>query len=247
MKGREVRMRIPRLFLDRELREGLRLQLEGERHHYLAHVLRLRPGAELRLFDGRRGEWRAVVHEIRRRRAVLEVGEQLRELVAESGPTLYFAPPRRIRLEWLIEKAVELGVGRLAPVLTRRSVARPANLQRLRAIAVEAAEQCGRLSLPEIAPLCPLPERLAEDAPQRVLFADTRKPRGDALSWLEREPDCALLVGPEGGFTDEERAALYGRPEIRPVTLGPFILRCETAALYLLACWRAVREKRHDR
>lgn len=247
----------PRLLVEADLAPGTTVELDERRAHYLQNVLRLPPGAVVRAFNAAAGEWQASVERRGKRGAALVLGERLRAPAPEPGPVLWFAPVRQNRLDWLIEKAVELGVTRLVPVITRRTVVKLANPERRRAIAIEAAEQCERLSVPEIEPASPLPQRLARAEPGRpLLFADEAAGRaageeGDAagtavalLDALHRQPECDMLVGPEGGFDPAERVLLRGLPEVVPVTLGPRILRAETAALAMLACWQAVTSAR---
>jgi 16S rRNA (uracil1498-N3)-methyltransferase len=234
----------PRLFVDQPLAAGVRLALGRPQAHYLRHVLRLRAGDMVLAFNGTEGEWAARLDGAREP-ALLPV-ELLRPQRPEPGPTLLVAPIKRPRLEWLLEKAVELGVGRILPVLTGRGVVRTEASERLRARIVEAAEQCGRLTVPEVAE--PMRLGAAVDAATAAAgllgFADEAGGGVPLLAALEAEPLDALLVGPEGGFAPAERAALLARPQVRPVSLGPLILRTETAAIYAMACWRAVAERR---
>lgn len=233
-----------RLHVTETLGPAREIRLLGDRAHYLRHVLRLREGDALRLFNAEDGEWRAELRRTARHEVELLVGTCLRHPADEPGPTLVFAPIRRNRLDWLVEKAVELGAARLVPVLTRRTVVKPESSTRLEAIAREAAEQCERLTVPTIEPPRPLTDWLA-----------ARKVGEPFLVALERDPDAhplatalapgrppIFLVGPEGGFALEERALLLAAPAVRPVSLGPRILRAETAALYGLACWQAVQQ-----
>lgn len=230
----------PRLHLPARLEAGAALRLDAARAHYLTHVLRLRAGAPLRVFNAEDGEWRAVLAAVGKRDATLEVGERLRTPAPEPGPVLHLAPIRRSRLDWLVEKAVELGAGGLVPLLTERTVVRLENPERLRAIVVEAAEQCERLTVPELAAPRPFGAWLAaREAGRPLLFADEAgggRPLAEALAETGT-PD--LLVGPEGGFAPQERVLLHAAPGVRPVTLGPRILRAETAALAMLAAWLA--------
>jgi 16S rRNA (uracil1498-N3)-methyltransferase len=235
---------VPRIHVEAPLGAGASVELEGPRAHYVAHVLRSRVGREVRLFNLRDGEWRCRIGGVARHRVSLEVTELLRAPVDEAGPTLVFAPIRQNRLDWLVEKAVELGVGRFAPVLTRHTVVRLGKLDRLRAIAVEAAEQSGRMGVPCMEPSRPLEDWLAcRDPALPLLFADER---GGGQPALRAAARCgagpSLLVGPEGGFALEEREAIRGAPGTVPVDLGPLVLRAETAALMLLAVSRATRE-----
>jgi len=231
-------MRSPRLHVETPLAAGTWLELGPDRTHYLLRVLRLRPGAEVRVFNARDGEWSARIEGSGQRPVTLLVGERLRPPVISSGPTLFVAPPKRIRFEWLVEKTTELGVGRIVPVATRRTVAKPERADRLRLIAVEAAEQCERLDVPEIEPLCGWEAFLGRLGGRPLLFADEAGGQ-PLLPVLAAHPDAMLLVGPEGGFDPAEREALRARSGVVPVTLGPRVLRVETAAVAMLACRQA--------
>ena len=234
---------LPRLHVEApRLAAEVTVVLDAGRTHYLARVLRLGVGDAVLLFNGEDGEWRARLLALGRRRAELLVEERLRAPRPEPGPTLWFAPPRRVRLEWLVEKAVELGAARLCPVITGRSVVRLPRSDRLRSLAVEAAEQCRRLTVPEIAPARALAERLAAEDPPLLLFGDEAGEGRPLAEVLDGRPEPVFLVGPEGGFTPAERAMLRAHPAVLAVGLGPSILRTETAALYMLAVWRALRE-----
>ncbi len=235
----------PRLYCTHRLHAGAEVTLDPAQSHYLLRVLRLKRNDRLRLFNESCGEWRGRLVETGRGAARVRIEGLLRAPVPEPGPVLYVAPPRRGRLAWLVEKAVELGVASIRPVQTRRSVALPHNPERLTRIAVEAAEQCGRLSVPEITPLAPLFQRLGDDRPERLILADPEAGAGGLLQELRHNPAPAFLVGPEGGFAPEERAALIRRPGVRAVRLGPRVLRVETAAVALLACWALLREESH--
>lgn len=231
-------MRSPRLHVETPLAAGTRVEPGAAAAHYLLRVLRLGAGAAVRLFNARDGEWAARIEEADRRTVRLLVGERLRAPVAAEGPVLFVAPPRRGRFEWLVEKATELGVGRIVPVATRRTVAKPERADRLRALAVEAAEQCERLDVPEIEPLCGWEAFLGRLGDGPLLFADETGGQ-PLLPALAAHPDAMLLVGPEGGFDPAEREALRARSGVVPVTLGPRVLRVETAAVAMLACRQA--------
>lgn len=233
--------RAPRLFLDVPLAAGAVVELAVERAHQLRHVLRLVPGAPVRLFNAQSGEWRAELVRLDRRGGEARVEDRLRAPEAEVGPRLAVAPIRANRLDWLIEKAVELGVGAVDLVLTRRSVVRPARIDRLAAIAAEAAEQCGRLSVPPLAGPVELSAWLDTLPPgTRIVMAD--EAGGEPpLASLRRAPGAILLVGPEGGFAPEERRQLSERPDTLRVGLGSHILRSETAAILLLVAERLAR------
>ena len=225
---------LPRLFVDETLSEGAALTLEGPPANYLANVLRLGPGAGVKLFDDRTGEWLAEISEAGRKRVSLAVTRRLRGREPVPDLWLLFAPIKRGRIDWLVEKATELGVARLVPVLTRRTVVDRLNLDRLRAHAVEAAEQCERTALPELAEPQKLGALLAGWPEERsLIFAD--EAGGEPLA--AAPGPAAILIGPEGGFTGEERAAIRALPQARPVSLGPRILRADTAALAAVALW----------
>ena len=225
---------LPRLFVEETLAEGRALALDGAPANYLVNVLRLGPGALVKLFDDRTGEWLAEITEAGRKRVTVAVGTRLREREAVPDLWLLFAPIKRGRIDWLVEKATELGVARLVPVLTRRTVVDRLNLGRLRAHIIEAAEQCGRTALAELAEPQKLGALLAAWPAERSLyFAD--EAGGDPL---EGGPGpAAILIGPEGGFADDERTAIRALPRARPVTLGPRILRADTAALAAVTLW----------
>ena len=197
-------------------------------------MLRLGPGDKVKLFDDRTGEWLAEIVEARKKRVILHVGERLREREAVPDLWLVFAPVKRGRIDWLVEKATELGVARLVPAITRRTIVDRLNLDRLRAHAVEAAEQCERTALPILDEPRKLDAVLKDWPVDRALyFAD--EAGGDAFA--PAPGPAAILIGPEGGFTDEERAAIRALPQARPVSLGPRILRADTAALAAISLW----------
>ncbi|HEX8194457.1 MAG TPA: 16S rRNA (uracil(1498)-N(3))-methyltransferase [Allosphingosinicella sp.] len=227
---------LPRLFVEQTLSEGAALTLDGAPANYLANVLRLAPGAQVKLFDDRTGEWLAELTEAGRKRVTLAVTRHLRP--RESVPDLWllFAPIKRGRIDWLIEKATEIGAARLVPVLTQRTIVDRLNLDRLRAHAVEAAEQCERTALPELAEPQKFDRLLgAWPADRTLFFAD--EAGGEPFAPVPGP--AAILIGPEGGFTDAERAAIRAVPQARPVSLGPRILRADTAAIAALSLWMA--------
>ena len=224
---------LPRLFVDQPLGAGLNVTVDG---NYLAAVLRLGPGDQVKLFDDRSGEWLAEIAEAGKKRVSLTVGERLREREQVPDLWLLFAPIKRGRIDWLVEKATELGVRRLVPVVTRRTIVDRLNLERLRAHAVEAAEQCERTALPELAEPRKLDAVLGDWPEGRVLyFAD----EGGGEPFVAAPGPAAILIGPEGGFTEEERAAIRSLAFARPVSLGPRILRADTAALAAISLWMA--------
>lgn len=228
----------PRLFVRQPLVEGATVDLDAKEANYLGNVLRLGEGAELLLFDGHSGEWLARIAETRKRSMSLAVERKTREPEIIPDVWLAFAPVKRTQTDWLVEKATELGVARLIPVITQRTIAERVRLDRLESIAIEAAEQCGRTRVPQIVEPLPLKRLLDELDPARhVYFAD--EGGGDPLMGSFREGPAIILVGPEGGFTDEERAFVRGSGAVA-ISLGPRILRAETAALAGLAAYMAI-------
>ena len=227
---------LPRLFVEQPLGDRATVELRGASANYLGNVLRLGEGDEVLLFDGSSGEWLAAVTEAGRKRMVLTVLRETR--TQESVPYLWlaFAPIKKGRVDWLIEKAVELGVARLIPVITERTIVRDLNLERMKAHVVEAAEQCGRTALAEIDAPVKLDSWLRERDPTRTLyFADEMG--GPALVEVCRRGPATILIGPEGGFTPEEAAMIRGSPATDAIGLGPRTLRAETAALAAVAAW----------
>ena len=230
---------LPRLFVRAGLGEGVRVELDGGQANSLGNVMRLGVGAEVLLFDGASGEWLGRVADIGKKRMALSVERRTREAEQVPDVWLAFAPVKRAQVDWLVEKATELGVAKLIPVVTQRTIVERVKLERLEAIAIEAAEQCGRTRLPEIAEPVSLAKLLEyRDAGRRLYFADEN---GGELAARAFVPGAAMiLTGPEGGFTDGERAAIRGATNAVAVSLGPRVLRAETAALAGLAVWMAV-------
>lgn len=227
-----------RLFVDAPLGDGLAVPCEGDGAHYLLNVLRLKTGDAVLIFNGADGEWRAELAGVAKRRCTLICRERTR--LQEAGPDLVylFAPLKRARLDYMVQKAVELGVSRLQPVYTRRTVADRVNLDRMRANAIEAAEQCGILRLPEIGEPVPLPKLLENwDQNRRIVFCDERTEDRDPLAALGRlaPGPLAVLIGPEGGFAEDERTALLSREFTLAISLGPRVMRADTAAVAALA------------
>jgi 16S rRNA (uracil1498-N3)-methyltransferase len=230
-----------RLYVDLPLSAGSVLEPSPAQCHYLLTVMRRRAGDEIALFNGRDGEWLARIEVFERRRCRLHLERQSRPQRTEPGPALLFAPLKRFRQEFLIEKATELGVATLAPVLCRRSVVDRVNRSRLVSIAIEAAEQSGRLTLPEVDQALPLAERLATRANGHCLFVGDETGAGQPVADAFDEHGLGdLLIGPEGGFDPEEMTELREHHGVVPISLGPRTLRAETAALAALACWQAL-------
>ena len=229
---------LPRLYVEKSLSQGTTLTLEGAPANYLGNVLRLGAGALVKLFDDRTGEWLAEIVEVGKKRLTLSVGERLRPREDVPDLWLLFAPIKRGRIDWLVEKATELGVARLVPVLTARTVVDRLNLERLRAHSIEAAEQCERTALPELAEPRKLDGVLRDWPEERALyFAD--EGGGEPLASVAQPGAAAILLGPEGGFTEEERERIRALPQARAVSLGPRILRADTAALAAISLWMA--------
>ena len=227
---------LPRLFVRADLTEGSRVELDAGQANYLGNVMRLGEGAELLLFDGRSGEWLGRIAEAGKKRMVLTVDRRVREPETIPDMWLAFAPVKRTQTDWLVEKATELGVARLMPVVTQRTIVDRVKLDRLESIAIEAAEQCGRTIVPEIAEPVALPRLLKErDAERTLYFAD--EAGGEPAATAFRPGPALVLTGPEGGFTDGEREAIRAAPNSVAISLGPRILRAETAALAALAAW----------
>jgi 16S rRNA (uracil1498-N3)-methyltransferase len=235
--------RTPRLFVSAVLEDGGTVELDRAQAHYLTGVLRLKEGHRALVFNGRDGEWSATIAGTRRA-AALHLEARLREQTAAGDLHYLFAPLKTARLDYVVQKAVEMGVSRLEPVLTRHGQVARVNLDRMRANAVEAAEQCGILVVPEIAPPVELMRLLGERDPDRVLvFCDEDAEVADpaaALGRVPRHAPLAVLVGPEGGFAEDERAALAKLPNVVRLSLGPRILRADTAAVAVLALVQAV-------
>lgn len=227
-----------RLFVTAKLEPGATVALGKDQAHYLRNVLRLKQGDNLLLFNGRDGEWWAELGEPGKKEALVRLDHQTRP--QEDGPDLHylFAPLKRARLDYMVQKATELGASALRPVITRHTITERVKSERLIANAIEAAEQCGILRVPEIME----PEKLAAlldrwDEGRRLIFADEQAPHVsplEALKTLAPGP-LAVLIGPEGGFEREERAALVAKPFVLPISLGPRVMRADTAAVAALA------------
>ncbi len=232
-----------RLFVAGDLASGNELECDKGQAHYLLNVMRLDEGGFVKLFNGRDGEWSASLKRIGKRGARLQVRDLLRGQC--SGPDIYylFAPLKRARLDYMVQKATEMGVARLCPVLTEYGQVERINLERMQANAVEAAEQCHLLSVPEIAP----PEKLVSllehwDDERALIFCDEGKDATDPLQALTgiKTTKIAVLIGPEGGFSPQERSLLAEQRFVTPLSLGPRILRADTAAVASLALVNAV-------
>ncbi|GAA4773969.1 16S rRNA (uracil(1498)-N(3))-methyltransferase [Stakelama sediminis] len=230
----------PRLFVDAALAAGHMLRLDGGQAHYLVQVMRIRPDDPVKLFDGETGEWLGIAREVGKRALTLEVTGHLRDRETVPDLWLVLAPIKKGRIDWMVEKACELGAARVVPVLTRRTVVDKLKHDRLRAHAVEAAEQCGRTAVPELADPVKLTRLLADWPEDRALFFADEEGGVPALEAMRARPGpAAILIGPEGGFDGEERAAIRALPQAVGISLGPRILRADTAAAAATALWMA--------
>jgi len=232
---------LPRLYLPDDLSAGAQIELSREAAHYLSTVIRKNVDDLLRVFNGDSGEWRAEISQIRKKSALINIMEQLRTPALVPDVTLLFAPVRKHRTAFIIEKATELGVRRFQPVLTARTQFPRLNIAKARLQAIEAAEQTERLDVPEIREAKPLLDVLSGWDDTAILFADEA---GDAQNVREACANypvpIAILIGPEGGFTDAERSEIRAMSNVYPVSLGPRILRADTAAVALLSIWQSV-------
>ncbi|HEY6733556.1 MAG TPA: 16S rRNA (uracil(1498)-N(3))-methyltransferase [Roseiarcus sp.] len=235
--------RTPRLYVSQDLAEGAEVKLDPQQTNYLVNVLRLGAGAPVLLFNGRDGEFSASLSTSSRKAASLAVGPLTRAQEAPPDVDYLFAPLKHARLDYIAQKAVEMGARRLQPVITRHTQVARVNVDRLRANAIEACEQCGVIWVPEVAPVESLTDALGNWPPERLLvFCDEEAEQAsplDALSMTRADGGVGLLIGPEGGFGDDERAAILSAPRVLRLSLGPRILRADTAAVAALALIQA--------
>ena len=231
-----------RLYVDQPLAAGQPVAVGADQANYLFNVMRLQPGAAVALFNGRDGEWLARVEQAGKRAGILRAEAQSAPLMLPPDLWLLFAPIKKARTDFIVEKAVEMGVARILPVQTRHTNSEHIRQDRLQAHAVEAAEQCGATFVPEVAELAALDRLLAGWPPERrLLWAD--ETLAGARAALEGQPKgqpWAILIGPEGGFSADEQQRLRALPAVVPVALGPRILRADTAAVAALTLWQTV-------
>jgi 16S rRNA (uracil1498-N3)-methyltransferase len=248
--------RTPRLYVDEPLATGAEVKLDPHQTNYLVNVLRLGNGASVLLFNGRDGEFTSTLAVTARKTASLIVGARTRAQEAPPDIDYLFAPLKHARLDYMAQKAVEMGVRRLRPIITRHTQVARVNLERLRLNAIEASEQCGVIWAPEVAPVEPLAEALKRWPAERLLvFCDEEAEQTsplDALIGAHADGGVGLLIGPEGGFDHDERAAILSAPRVVRLSLGPRILRADTAAVAALALiqatlgdWRKSLSPRH--
>jgi 16S rRNA (uracil1498-N3)-methyltransferase len=242
---------IPRLYIDVPLIEGGGVDLDSARAHYLRDVLRREPGATLRLFNGRDGEWQARIERLTKAGARLAVEHQTRQQQSSPDLWLVFAPIKRDRIDLMAEKATELGCRSLLPVFTQHTAMTRVNVERLQAHAIEAAEQSERLDVPDVQTPVKLGELLVSWSPSRRLLVCAESgaavPMAAALAELPSSGAYAVLTGPEGGFARYELDALGKLPFVTAVGLGPRVLRADTAAIAALACWQTILGDGRDR
>jgi 16S rRNA (uracil1498-N3)-methyltransferase len=236
--------RTPRLYVDVPLAGAREVALDRDQANYLLNVLRLKRGDVLLLFNGRDGEWQAHLAGAGKKVLFAELGARTREQPHAPDLHFLFAPLKHARLDYLVQKAVEMGASRLQPVITRHTQVARVNLERMRANVIEAAQQCGILALPEVAAPVAFDAMVENiEAGRLLVFCDERAEVQDpvaALAAVRGGRPLAVLIGPEGGFAEEERAALLKRPNVARIALGPRILRADTAAVAALALVQAV-------
>jgi len=231
-----------RLFVEAPLAADSTVELGHDQTHYLVNVMRQNQGDSVLLFNGRDGEWHATLSKAGKKACALTIRTQTREQDSVPDLHLWFAPVKKTATDFIVQKATELGVAAIRPVITRRTNAARVREDRLRANMIEAAEQCGRLTVPEVFPACSLDEVIAEDLNRKILFCDEGgdvPPISTALE-NERPGAWAILIGPEGGFAPEERAMLKAQGRVVSACLGPRIMRADTAAIAALSLWQSM-------
>ncbi|ENN95128.1 16S rRNA (uracil(1498)-N(3))-methyltransferase [Bartonella vinsonii] len=233
-----VNYKLKRLFIRQPLALNEVIKIEGARASYLIHVLRMQEGAEILLFNGQDGEWLAKLTDIKKKFVVLQLIHQERLQTAHSNLIYCFAPLKNARLDYMVQKAVEMGVSVLQPVITHHTQVTRINMARMKANVIEASEQCGILSVPECISAVSLAELLAHwDHARPLFFCDEAHKPHNLLHLLKKYEmtTFGVLIGPEGGFSEEERNLLKKHPFVIPISLGPRVLRADTAAVAALA------------
>lgn len=231
---------VPRLFVTAPLGPGASVDLTRDQANYLFAVMRLSPGDTVLLFNGRDSEWSSTVAEGSKRGGRLSCSHATKPLLVPPDLWLVFCPIRKARTDFIVEKAAELGARRILPVRSQRTNAERLRQDRLQAHAIEAAEQCGGTFVPDVADMQPLARLLADWPEDRTLiFADETLVTEPTDDWAAIAPPAAILIGPEGGFTDEERERIRALPQAHAVSLGPRILRADTAAVSALTLWQS--------
>lgn len=228
-----------RLYVDQPLAPGQAVRLSPDQAHYLTGVMRLTAGAAILIFNGRDGEWRATLAEAGKRGAIALPDTQTRPLHLPPDLWLLFAPIKKARTDFIVEKAVELGAARILPVQTRHTNSERIRQDRLQAHAIEAAEQCGATYVPGVTDLQHLDKLLAKWPDDRRLYWCDETALGQPASIAPATGPAAILIGPEGGFSAEEAARLRGKANVIPLSLGPRVLRADTAAVAALTLWQA--------
>lgn len=234
--------RMQRLYINDALAVGVAIEADRSQANYLLNVLRLKEGDHILLFNGRDGEWLAAIKPSGRKACSLEPVKQTRGQPVPNDLVYCFAPLKQARLDYMIQKAVEMGAGRLQPVQTHHTQVTRLNTERMRSNAIEAAEQCGILAIPECGEMIRLEKLLEEWDEARILvFADEAAADQNPVETLKalRSKPLALLIGPEGGFSEEERRLVTAKPYVSTISLGPRILRADTAAVAALAVIQA--------
>jgi len=232
----------PRLHLDAAFESQREIALEREQAHYLTNVLRLAPGDAVSVFNARDGEWLAYLADVGRKGASIRCERQVSAVMPPPDVDYCFAPLKHARLDYVVQKATELGARRLRPVITQRTIADRVNLERMKANVVEAAEQCNLVFVPEVMEPVKLSKLLLDwDSGRALVYCDETAAIADPLEALKAlGTPAAVLIGPEGGFTEEEKAVLKSLPFVTAISLGPRIMRADTAAVAALTLVQAV-------
>lgn len=235
-----------RLYVDASLSKDVPIVLDRDQSHYLSNVMRLKVGEAIVVFNGRDGEWHTEIVETTKRQVTLEAVEQVKKQQAEPNLWLAFAPIKKARLDFIAQKATELGVSHMVPVMTRRTIVDRVKTERMTANAIEAAEQCERMNVPTVDEPIKLEKLMADWPPERkIMFCDedlSGTTVHTALAECDDKTDpspWAIFIGPEGGFDEAERKLIRSHPNCVTVSLGPRILRADTAAMAAISLWQS--------